>query len=76
MKKNVGERDKWLRLIIAFLLLLWVWFDNSLNQRTQIIILTVALIVALTSFFEYCPLYLPFHFSTRKKKFPTGQNED
>ncbi len=68
MKKNIGITDKWIRLIIAFSLVLWVWFDNSLSQKTQFIILAVAFISALTSFLEFCPLYLPLGISTREEK--------
>jgi len=66
MKKNIGSTDKLIRLIIAFALLIWVWFDNSLSTKNQIIILIIAFIAALTSFLEYCPLYVPFKISTRK----------
>ena len=66
MKKNIGSTDKLIRLIIAFALLIWVWFDTGLSTTNKIIILVIALIAALTSFLEYCPLYVPFKISTRK----------
>ncbi len=67
MKKNIGYTDKIIRLIIAFVLLLLVWFDVIKDHAWQIVILVIALIAAITSFLDYCPLYVPFKINTNKK---------
>jgi Flp pilus assembly protein TadB len=68
MKKNIGTTDKLVRLIIAFVLLLLVWFGKVTDTTMQIVVLAVAFIAALTSFLDYCPLYALFRFSTDKNE--------
>ncbi len=72
MKKNIGYTDKIIRLIIAFVLLLLVWFDVIVNHTAQIVVLVIALIAAITSFLDYCPLYEPFKINTNKQAKPEG----
>ncbi len=72
MKKNIGYTDKIIRLIIAFVLLLLVWFDVIVNHTAQIVVLVIALIAAITSFLDYCPLYVPFNINTNKQAKPEG----
>ncbi len=67
MKKNIGYTDKIIRLIIAFVLLLLVWFDVIVNHTAQIVVLVIALIAAITSFLDFCPLYVPFNINKQAK---------
>jgi len=64
MKKNVGYTDKIIRLIIAFILLLLVWFNVIPGKTWQIVTLVLALIAFATSYFEYCPIYAIFKINT------------
>ncbi len=68
MKHNIGTKDKLIRLILAFVLLLLVWFDQIPGGMTgQIVVLVIAFILALTSYLDYCPLYAVLKISTDKK---------
>jgi len=67
MKKNMGTIDKSIRLALAGVVLLLVLF-NVISGVLAYILLAVAVIFALTSLISFCPLYLPFRISTRKKE--------
>lgn len=67
MKKNMGTIDKSIRLALAGVILLLVLF-NVISGLLAYILLAVAVIFALTSLVSFCPLYLPFRISTRKKE--------
>ncbi|NPA47006.1 MAG: DUF2892 domain-containing protein [Chlorobi bacterium] len=68
MKKNIGFADKIIRLILAFILLLVIWFNLVQDKTWQIAVLVIALIAALTSFLEYCPIYSILKINTRKEE--------
>jgi len=67
MKKNIGFTDKVIRLILAFVLLLLIWFNLVPGKTWQIVVLVLALVAALTSFLEYCPIYTILKINTRKE---------
>ena len=67
MKKNMGTIDKSVRLALAGIVLLLVLF-NVISGVLAYVLLAVAVIFALTSLISFCPLYLPFGISTRKKE--------
>lgn len=67
MKKNMGNIDKIVRIIVALIILL-LYFTHQINGTLAIIGLVVSGIFILTSFISFCPLYLPFNISTRKKE--------
>lgn len=67
MKKNMGTIDKSIRLALAGVILLLVLF-NVISGLLAYILLAFAVIFALTSLVSFCPLYLPFRISTRKKE--------
>ncbi len=71
MKKNVGYNDKIIRLIIAFVLLLLVWFNVIHGKTWQIVTLVLAFIAFATSYFEYCPIYALLKINTLEK--PKGE---
>jgi len=66
MTKNVGNTDKLIRLIIAVALFLLV-YTNKVTGSMQYVLLVIALIAALTSLLNYCPLYSILKINTRKK---------
>ncbi|NPA42711.1 MAG: DUF2892 domain-containing protein [Chlorobi bacterium] len=67
MTPNVGTTDKYIRLILAFLLLLAVWFDLIKDTTWIVVALAVAFLLALTSYLDFCPLYKLLGISTNKE---------
>jgi hypothetical protein len=67
MKKNMGVVDKVVRILAAVVILV-LYFTHVISGTLAIILLILAGIFVLTSLFGFCPLYLPFGLSTRKKE--------
>lgn len=67
MKKNTGTLDRIVRLVIAVILAA-LYFTNVITGTLGIVLLVLAIVFVLTSLVSFCPLYLPFGFSTIKKK--------
>lgn len=67
MKKNMGTLDKVFRILVAAVIV-GLYFANVLMGIVAIVLLILAGIFILTSFIGFCPLYLPFGISTKKKK--------
>ena len=66
MKKNMGSTDKIIRGIVAIFVAI-LYFTGTINGTLALILGAFAVIMLLTSFVSFCPLYLPFGISTRKK---------
>ncbi|MEB2773875.1 DUF2892 domain-containing protein [Algoriphagus sp. D3-2-R+10] len=66
MKKNMGSADKIIRLLIAVSIAV-LYFTGIISGTLAIVLGILAVIFAATAFISYCPLYLPFRISTRKK---------
>lgn len=66
MKKNMGNVDRAIRLIIAAIIVALYFFDVT-SGTLAIVLLIVAGIFVLTSLVRVCPLYLPFGITTRSK---------
>jgi hypothetical protein len=62
----MGTADKVVRILLA-ILIVSLYFTNIISGTLAIVLLVLAGIVILTSFISFCPLYLPFGISTRKK---------
>ncbi len=67
MKKNMGTTDKIIRILVAAVILA-LYFTGQINGTLAIIGLILSGIFILTGFISFCPLYLPFGISTRKKE--------
>lgn len=67
MKANMGIADKVIRILVA-IVIAGLYFGKQVTGTVAIILLVVAGIFILTSFISFCPLYLPFGISTRKKR--------
>lgn len=65
MKTNMGTLDKAIRIMVA-LVIIALYFMGQITGTAAIILLLFAGIFILTSFLSFCPLYLPFNFSTKK----------
>jgi hypothetical protein len=66
MKANMGSIDKIVR-ILAALIIASLYFTHIINGTVAIILLVIAAVFILTSFISFCPLYVPFGLSTKKK---------
>lgn len=63
----MGNIDRVIRILVAVVIAI-LYKTNHISGTAAIILLTLAGIFVLTSFISFCPLYLPFGISTRKKK--------
>jgi ABC-type transport system involved in cytochrome bd biosynthesis fused ATPase/permease subunit len=64
MKTNIGTADKVIRIIVAIALIL----NGIISGTVAIILLVLSGIFIVTSLISFCPLYLPFGISTKKKE--------
>jgi len=67
MKKNVGITDKWIRILIAVVILALYGFD-VITDTIAMVLLIVGVVLLLTSLISFCPLYAIFGINTCKKK--------
>lgn len=67
MKKNVGNTDKLVRLIVAVVIFILVYTNKIHNSTMEYLLLVVALIAAVTSLLNYCPVYTLLKINTGKK---------
>ena len=67
MKKNVGSIDKGIRILLAFAVVLLNYFE-IINGTTALILLILAMVLIVTSFANFCPLYAMLGKSTCKIK--------
>lgn len=65
LKKNMGTADRIIRLLIAAVVAV-LYFTGTISGTLGLVLLILAVIFLVTSFFAFCPLYLPFKFSTKK----------
>lgn len=66
MKKNMGGIDRIIRIIVAAVIAV-LFFTKVIEGTLGIVLLVAAGVFLLTSFISFCPLYLPFGLSTKKK---------
>ena len=67
MKKNMGLVDRIIRLVLAAVVAV-LYFTGQLTGTATIILGIIAVIFIITSAIGFCPLYVPFKFSTMKKE--------
>lgn len=56
MKRNVGSLDKGIRIALAAAVVLLNYFE-VINGTLAIVLLVIAMILIVTSFANFCPLY-------------------
>ena len=66
MKKNIGNLDRLLRVIVAAIIVA-LYFMHIISGTMAIVLIAFAIIFMITSSLSFCPLYLPFGISTRKE---------
>ena len=59
MKKNMGNIDKIVRILIAAVVAV-LYFTGIVTGTLGIVLLVLAGVFVLTSLISFCPLYLPF----------------
>jgi hypothetical protein len=67
MKKNMGIADKFIRVIIA-VVILTLYFTNVISGILGIVLIVLSGVFILTSLISFCPLYTIFGFSSRRAK--------
>jgi hypothetical protein len=65
MKKNIGAADRIIRIIVAVVLGVLV-LNGTFAGALAWVLGIVAVILLLTSFVSFCPLYAPFKITTQK----------
>lgn len=65
MKRNMSNTDRTIRVIIAALFA-YLYFGGIVTGTVGIILVVLGAVFLLTSVISFCPLYLPFKFSTYK----------
>jgi hypothetical protein len=67
MRKNVGNGDRFLRIILGVIVLIF-GLSDSLDGMFKWIALALGLILVITSSMQFCPLYVIFRMNTCKVK--------
>ncbi|MCB0459359.1 MAG: DUF2892 domain-containing protein [Flavobacteriaceae bacterium] len=67
MKKNMGNADKTVRILIAIVIGI-LYFTNVISGTLGLVLLILAAVFVLTSLISFCPLYAPLGISTCKVK--------
>lgn len=67
MKKNIGNADRIVRLLVAAIIAV-LYFTNIISGTIGIVLLVLASVFVVTSLFSFCPLYAIFGFSTCESK--------
>jgi hypothetical protein len=67
MKQNMGPTDKLIRSIIGIIIAI-LYYAGIITGVLAIVLLAFAIIVLLTSFISFCPLYALLGINTNKKK--------
>ena len=67
MKQNMGVIDRVIRIILAIVVLV-LYLTGAISGTAAIILGIIAVIFVLTSLVGFCPAYVLFGISTKKKK--------
>lgn len=67
MKKNMGRKDRLMPIVLAVVVVI-LYFSNTIRGTAAIVLGGLALIFVLTSFISFCPLYVPFGINTSSEK--------
>ena len=66
MKKNMGTVDRTVRVVLA-LVVLGLYLMGAISGTTALVLGVLAIIFVVTGLVGFCPLYVPFKFSTMRK---------
>lgn len=65
MIKNMSNIDRGIRIVIAAVFV-YLYLSSIVSGVLGFLLMVLALVFLATSIISFCPLYLPFNFSTRK----------
>lgn len=63
MKKNMGNTDRIVRIVIAAVIAV-LYYTGTLSGTLGLVLLILAGVFVLTSLISFCPLYAPFGINT------------
>lgn len=66
MKQNMGQADRIIRLAVVAIIAV-LYFAGQLTGTAAIVLGIIAVAFLVTSLIGWCPSYVPFGISTRKK---------
>lgn len=66
MTKNMGKADRTIRIVLAIGIAV-AFFTGRISGTLAIILGVVVIALLVTSVVGWCPAYIPFGLSTRKK---------
>jgi hypothetical protein len=61
----MGSTDKIIRITVAVIVAV-LYFTNTISGTLALVLGAFAVILLITSFVSFCPMYLPFGVSTKK----------
>ncbi|MHB8095969.1 MAG: YgaP family membrane protein [Candidatus Aminicenantales bacterium] len=67
MKKNMGTWDRSLRVALVALSIILI-VSGAVKEAWAIFLGVLAAVLILTSLAGFCPLYVPFRMSTKKRE--------
>ncbi len=67
MTVNMGTLDRTIRIVLAVLFALLI-VTGAVQGVAATILGILAVVFVLTSIIRFCPMYVPFHINTDKKK--------
>lgn len=67
MKTNMGSVDRIVRVVLALVVAL-LFFNGQITGAAAAVLGILAVVFLATSAISFCPLYLPFGISTKKKE--------
>lgn len=66
MKRNMSDIDRIVRVVLAALFA-YLYIGGIVTGALGIVLVVLGAVFLLTAVIAFCPLYLPFNFSTFKK---------
>mgnify|MGYP001184567116 FL=1 len=66
MIKNMSNIDRGIRVVVAAVFV-YLYVSSIVSGVLGFLLMVFALVFLATSTIAFCPLYLPFNFSTRKR---------
>ena len=65
MKQNMSNTDRIVRVVLAALFA-YLYFGGIVTGTLGLVLVVLGAVFLLTAILAFCPLYLPFNFSTKK----------
>jgi hypothetical protein len=66
MKKNMGRCDRTFRLVAA-LVIAGLLIAGVIKGTAAIVLAIIAMVLVITTFISFCPLYVPMRVNTKGK---------